>query len=298
MSTITRIDGTRLPWSPDLAVHYVNVDGTRLRYVVTGSGPAVVLLHTLRTQLDMFQKVIPELASHFQVFALDYPGHGHSDAPNASYDAEFFASIVARFLDSLDIRNAILAGESIGGAISLLLAARRNPRVRGVLAVNPYDYDRGRGLRRSSALANAVVGMNSLPLVGGAFGHVQPYFAVKRILEGGVYRASALPSALVSELHAAGTRPGHPRAFTQLVRHWPSWEEARAEYGNIEVPVLLLYGDHDWSHVAEREADHRDVPGSGMRVVKDAGHFLALDAPSAFVQAVGDVSASARATRQ
>jgi pimeloyl-ACP methyl ester carboxylesterase len=54
------------------------------------------------------------------------------------------------------------------------------------------------------------------------------------------------------------------------------------------VPVLLLYGDHDWSRDAEREADHRAIPGSRIRVVKDAGHFLALDAPSAFVQAVVD----------
>lgn len=84
-------------------------------------------------------------------------------------------------------------------------------------------------------------------------------------------------------------KPDHPRAFMRLVRHWPSWEEARAEYGKIALPVLLLYGDHDWSRDAEREADRQAIPDSGIRVVKDAGHFLALDAPSAFVQAVVDV---------
>jgi pimeloyl-ACP methyl ester carboxylesterase len=281
-----------LPWAPDLPVHDVTVDGTRLRYVVAGSGPALVLLHSLRTQLDMFQQVIPELATRFQVYALDYPGHGHSDAPNADYAAELFVASVAGFLDWLNIQDAVLAGESIGGTIALLLAARRNPRVRGVVAVNPYDYDRGRGLRRSSALANFFIGMSGVPLIGGAMGRMQPYWAVKRILQGGVYRKDAFPSALLRELHAAGMEPGHPRAFMQLVRHWPSWEEARAEYGNIALPVLLLYGDHDWSRGAEREADHRAIPGSRMRVVKHAGHFLALDAPSAFVQAVGDLSGS------
>ena len=280
-----------IPWAPDVPINYVTVDGTRIRYVVAGSGPALVLLHTLRTQLDMFQKVIAELATRFRVYALDYPGHGHSDAPDADYAADFFVAKVAGFLDRLNIQDAVLAGESIGGTIALLLAARRNLRIRGVLAVNPYDYDRGRGLRRSSALANVFIGMSGIPLIGAAMGRKPPYSAVKRILQGGVYRKNAFPPALLRELYAAGMEPGHPRAFLQLVRHWPSWEQARAEYGNIALPVLLLYGDHDWSHEAEREADRRAIPGSRMRVVKDAGHFLALDVPDAFVQAVGELAA-------
>jgi pimeloyl-ACP methyl ester carboxylesterase len=281
----------RPPRESDAALHFVTVNGMRIRYLVTGSGPALVLLHTLRTQLDMFQKVIPELSANFTVFALDYPGHGYSDAPDADYSAEFFTVFVAGFLDQLNIEHAVLAGESIGGTVALLLAARRNPRVRGVIAVNPYDYDRGRGLRRSSALANLFIGMSGLPLIGNAIGSVQPYSAVKRILQGGVYRRSSFPPTLLRELYAAGQKPGHGRAFTQLVKHWPSWEQARAEYGNIALPVLLLYGDHDWSRDAEREADRVAIVRSRMRVVKDAGHFLALDAPDAFVQAIREFAA-------
>ena len=106
-----------LAWAPDAPVHYGSVDGTRIRYVVAGSGPPLVLLHTLRTQLDMFQKVIPELATRFRVYALDYPGHGHSDAPNADYSADFFVKQVAGFLELMNIQNTLLAGESIGGTI-------------------------------------------------------------------------------------------------------------------------------------------------------------------------------------
>src|SRR5438094_2346299 len=270
----------------------------RIRYLVAGSGPVVVLLHTLRTQLDMFQKVIPELATRFRVYALDYPGHGHSDAPDADYAAEFFVASVAGFLDQLNIEDAVLAGESIGGTIALLLVARHNARVRAAVAVNPYDYDRGRGMRRSSALANLFIGMTRIPLIGDAIGGVQPYPALKRILHGGVYRKDAFSRALLRELHAAGTAPGHARAFLQLVRHWPSWEQARAEYGNIGLPVLLLYGDHDWSRDAERAADHSAIPGSRIRVVKDAGHFLSRDAPTAFVQAVVDLDTGLSGTTE
>src|SRR5438034_8265337 len=105
----------RLDWAPDVPIRYVDLKGTKLRYIASGQGPALVLLHTLRTQLDMFQNVIPALAKRFRVYALDYPGHGYSDIPEATYSSEFFVTRVARFLDQLDIRDAVIVGESIGG---------------------------------------------------------------------------------------------------------------------------------------------------------------------------------------
>ena len=54
---------------------------------------------TLRTQLDIFQKMIPELAGHFTVYACDYPGHGWSDIPRADYAPEDFYRWTSAFLD-------------------------------------------------------------------------------------------------------------------------------------------------------------------------------------------------------
>jgi pimeloyl-ACP methyl ester carboxylesterase len=62
-----------LRWSADIPVRFVDVGGMRLRYIATGTGPTLVLLHTLRTQLDIFERMVPELATHFSVYALDYP---------------------------------------------------------------------------------------------------------------------------------------------------------------------------------------------------------------------------------
>jgi pimeloyl-ACP methyl ester carboxylesterase len=276
----------RLDWAPDLPVAYADLGGLRLRYVTAGRGPALVLLHTLRTQLDMFQKVIPALAGHFTVYAVDLPGHGFSDIPSAEYSPEFFRSAVERFLETLRIEDAVLAGESIGGSIALLLAARHNPRIRAVVAINPYDYDRGRGIRRSSLLANVLFGLSNVPVIGGTVMRLRSFPISLGVLQGGVHRKGALPNSLVRELNAVGNRRGHYRALMSLIRHWPEWESARAEYGSVDRPVLLLYGDHDWSHPDEREANRRAVPGAEMRIVPGAGHFLALDAPEELVRSV------------
>jgi hypothetical protein len=54
-----------LAWAPEIPQLFAEIDGVRIRYVRTGSGPTLVLLHALRTQLDIFQKVIPTLAREF-----------------------------------------------------------------------------------------------------------------------------------------------------------------------------------------------------------------------------------------
>jgi len=278
----------RLAWppAPDIPVRYVGVGGTRLRYITVGEGPALVLLHTLRTQLDMFQRVVPTLAQHFRVYALDYPGHGYSEIPDADYTPDFFAASVAGFLEALEISDAVVVGESIGGSIALLLAARHHPSVRRVVAVNPYDYDGGRGIRRSSAIANVLFGLNDVPILGTTVTRLRQYPIVKHILEGGVYRPGSMPPALAREMYAVGNRRGHYRAFMSLVHHWAGWERGRSEYQSINLPVLLVYGDHDWSRVPEREADRQAVPGATLRTVQNAGHFLALDAPEELIATV------------
>src|SRR5439155_11340432 len=61
-------------WSPSGEIDYATLaDGTRLRYLKAGSGPALILLHTVRTQLDQFQLVIPKISHAFTVYAIDMP---------------------------------------------------------------------------------------------------------------------------------------------------------------------------------------------------------------------------------
>lgn len=55
----------QLRWAPDIPIQYAEVNGLRLRYIKTGHGPILVLLHTLRTQLDLFEKIMPELSKEF-----------------------------------------------------------------------------------------------------------------------------------------------------------------------------------------------------------------------------------------
>jgi pimeloyl-ACP methyl ester carboxylesterase len=268
-----------LSWAPAIPIESVEVGGNKLRYIKTGKGPALVLLHTLRTQLDLFQKIVPELSKHFTVYAFDYPGHGYSDIPAGRYDAAFFTAAVEGFLDKLDLRDVTLAGVSIGGSLALLLAARHNPRVARVIAINPYDYAKGRGLVRAGPAAWLVNYASLLPFIGETFTRLRNSMVVGAAFRGGVADPHNIPPALAEEMYLVGNRPGHYQAFLTLLRNGASWEAAAKDYRRIEIPVLLVWGDHDWARKEEREHDRALIPGVEMVTVEKGGHFLPLDRP-------------------
>ena len=274
----------KLLWAPEIPISYIDIDGSKIRYVKAGQGPTLLLLHTVRTQLDLFEKVIPELSRHFTVYALDYPGHGYSDIPKAAYDADFFAHFVESFLNVMDLRDVTLCGVSIGGTISLILAGRQNPRVVRVFAINPYDYDKGRGMARSSPLGALITYAALVPILGETIMRLRNFIIIKAVLSGGVADSKSIPLALMKEMNDVGNRVGQYRAFATLLRNSESWQSATDIYGNIEVPVLLIWGAQDWSKISEREHDRELIPGAQVITVENGGHFLPLDRPDAIIE--------------
>jgi pimeloyl-ACP methyl ester carboxylesterase len=145
-------------WSASGEIEYAKLaDGTRLRYLKTGSGPTLILLHTARTQLDQFQLVIPKILHAFTVYAVDMPGMGWSDmTPSATYTEPALRRAIAEFVKTLDLKDVTLAGESIGAALSLTASTELGDRARRVVAFNTYDYPQGVG--RANRDASIYVG--------------------------------------------------------------------------------------------------------------------------------------------
>ena len=265
---------------PEEGFRRVQVPEGELRYYRAGTGTPVVLLHTLRTQLEYFEPLIALLdLERMDVVAVDLPGHGESTAPRAKYTATHFTDGIEHFLEACDLNDAIVAGDSIGASIGVLLAARRNPRVRGVVAVNTYDYGHWGGVRRNSLLANVLFTSLLVPGFGAAGVHTEMRWQIRRVMRSGLESPDNLPEELVRRMHRCGKLPGHPRAFRSLLLEWRSWIDARAEYAAIELPVTLVYGDHDWAKPAERDANARAITDARAVTLENAGHFASLDKP-------------------
>lgn len=273
-------------WDSTLNYSYINVSGVNTRYIKTGHGPVLVLLHTLRTQVELFHKVIPELSNHFTIYAPDYPGHGYSDIADGKYDADFFVEHVNGFLETLDLKNVTLSGVSIGASIALVIAARQNPRVARIIPINPYDYYKGKGLARSSILGRFIFTVSPIPFIGETVMRLRNFIIMKYILWGGVSNPASISPDLLKEMYLIGNRRGHYRAFLQLLRHASSWQAARAEYSNIKIPALIIWGEKDWSLSSERLYDESLIPNVQSVTIKSGGHFLPFDAPQELINQI------------
>src|SRR5437773_119982 len=257
---------------------FTRADGSRLRYYTAGTGPPLVLMHTVRTQLDYFQRVIPLLWSHYTVYALDLPGMGWSDiVPGATYEEPELRAAVVEFTSGLNLHGITLAGESLGAALALSASIDLRGRVRRVIAFNSYDYPSG--LERGNWLARFIITSVRLPGLGPAFASLEPRPIMRAVLHGGFVDKSKLPEDFLVELLRSGRRKGYSRVARAIYRSLKGFNRARLRYSQISAPVTLVYSDCDWSRPAERDQVASALAGVQRITLRRTGHFPSLERP-------------------
>jgi pimeloyl-ACP methyl ester carboxylesterase len=258
---------------------FTRSDGSRLRYFTAGTGPPLVLLHTVRTQLDYFQRVIPLLWDSFTVYALDLPGMGWSDIiAGASYEAPDLRAAVVEFVTASDLQQVTLAGESLGAALALSASVELKDRVSRVVAFNSYDYPSG--LERGNWFARLLGTFIRLPGSGPVFARMETTPFLKGILRGGFVDPIKLDDNFLVELRRSGRRKGYPKVNRAIMRNLNGFIQARARYTQVEVPVTLVYSQQDWSWPAERDHVAGLLPNVKRITLPDTGHFSALERPA------------------
>jgi pimeloyl-ACP methyl ester carboxylesterase len=272
----------------------IKIDQSRtLRYLKAGKGEPLILLHTIRTQLDYYQEVIPQLAQHYTVFALDLPGHGYSSIDTkANYDEPYFRSAVIAFIEKLDLREVTLVGESIGAVLALTVASALPERIKAVVSSNTYDYDTryADGVRRGNFIANFILGHFAIPGLGVVFAYMENKPLLGLIMRGGLRMKRWMPNALLAEINRAGFRKGFRYVERNVFANWRSWSKARSLYPEVKAPVKLVYGEHDWSTLDERNHTAKELGAVAITTVANTGHFAFVDNPRKLVELVLSVN--------
>ncbi len=268
-------------------------EGRTLRFLKTGTGSPLILLHTIRTQLDYFQEVIPLLAEHYTVYAIDLPGHGYSSMDiNANYDEPYLRSAVIVFIEKLNLREVTLVGESIGAVLALTVASKLPERIKTVVSSNTYDYDKryADGVRRGNFIANFILGQFAIPVIGVVFATMENKPLLGLIMRGGLRMKRWMPNQLLSEFNRTGFRKGYRYVERNVFANWRSWGKAKSLYAGIKAPVKLVYGEHDWSTLDERKRTAKALGDIAIITIANTGHFAFVDNPQKLVEIVLAVS--------
>lgn len=114
------------------------LDGARIHYTATGSGPVtIVLIHGWTCDHTFWDGQIPALKERYRVLAVDLPGHGRS-APAPDYTMKRFARAVHAVLEKEKVQKAVLAGHSMGGAVMLEFARLYPEKVLAIIGVDAF----------------------------------------------------------------------------------------------------------------------------------------------------------------
>ena len=270
-----------------IAERSVNIDGSPVRYLESGAGPPLLLLHGLGHSSTAWRRVIGALSPDRRVIAPDLPGFGGSPAVAVSAttlygEPEYFASLIGRLVELMGLAPCDAIGHS-AGALALLLAAERQPRLFSrIVLVDPAGFSR----MPSRPLALAAAGFSSLLM------RVTRSRAVRRMLYAtAFYDPRMVDEETVDELMSRESTPAAQafvrQAFQRYYDYCTRLDAFHDGLRRFTLPTLIVWGRDDrLFNVRDADVARRVLPHARIEVFDRCGHCPQIECPDRFVAAV------------
>jgi len=257
--------------------NYVEIDGLRLHYVDEGpkEGRPIVCFHGEPTWAYLYRKMLgPLVDGGFRVICPDYAGFGRSDKPTERgwYTYDRHVDLVARVLDTLDLRNATVVVQDWGGPIGLRWAVENAGRVARLVILNTGLFT-GRVSKGFMAWRDFAERNPDLPVgfvVGGATATDVPddvVAAYEAPFPNAESKAGAAQFPLIVPVSDEMAGAAEMRAVMDALSSW-------------DKPALVAFSDSDPVFPFPRagEAFTSLIPTAGEQVkIEGAAHFLQED---------------------
>ncbi|WP_145369421.1 alpha/beta fold hydrolase [Maioricimonas rarisocia] len=260
---------------------FAHVEGHRLAYLETGSGPAVLLLHGIPTSSLLWRDVIPTLARSHRVIAPDMLNYGKSDKPSrADVSIAAQARLMWGLLDGLGIRQADVVAHDIGGGVAQIMAVHRPERVRRLVLSNSVCFDSWpipdfEPLQKSGAEEKFTVESFQKML--------------REFLPKGVHQSDGLSDEAADiMLEPWSTEEGKHALFRNLRRLNPEYTMAIAdELATLDHETLIVWGRHD-PFQKPKYADQLSaaIPHTELAWIEEAAHWVMEERPEEVRQAI------------
>lgn len=270
-----------------IANSYVH-DGVRIHFRDRGAGRPIVFIHGFGASLDTWRYLEEALKNNYRLILLDLKGHGYSDRPRDDrYALQDHAAIVLGLMEHLNLKNAVLVGNSYGCAVALMAALRAqqssSERVAAlVLIAGSLDREDLPFYLR----------LMRLPIVGWLAAKLTPAtFGTRLILKRAYYDDEKVTDSLV-KLYAKYQRiPGTEHALLATARQMipADFSGLRQELNKLHVPVLNIIGEHD--QIISRESAEgvcRILPRCKAVIIDEVGHVPHEEKPDEVIPLFND----------
>lgn len=262
---------------------YTNIDGVRIYYERHGQGAPLMMIHGASQDTLSWHDNIEHFADRYAVWALDLPGHGKSALIDGrpTRQTDEFAALIARFMETMDMKDTVLVGHSMGAAISIAASLHAPERIKCVVAVDGGAAFRGPvGVSyQPDMLRNTEI--NTTDWLETMFHSVL---------------GRTTPEARRKEMAFDATRCSPYVAFSDLITYTSF--NMNEMMDRVRTPIHYLMGEDDWSTTPDmaRETSER-LRALGVTTsfteLKGIGHIPHWEQPEAFNAALDEVLARA-----
>jgi pimeloyl-ACP methyl ester carboxylesterase len=253
-----------LPEAAEPTSAFATLEGKQVHYVDTGGAkPAVVLVHGWACDARVWDAQIESLASRARVIAVDLPGHGESQVPDAEFSMDLFAKATAAVMDHAGVDSAVLVGHSNG-----------TPAIRQFYRLFP---------RRVRALV-AVDGALKQMLTAEIVEQMKPRLSEEQFRETVAAMIDSMPGDGLApsdraEIKTMGLAQPHAAVLGGLLAAADGtiWEPDA-----IEAPLLLILAEQPSWNEEYLEFVKRLAPRAQIQVLPGVSHFIMVERPGEF----------------
>jgi len=257
------------------------INNVRIHYRVSREGPAATLLHGYTGSHQDWAHQIPLLSKRYQVVALDYRGHGKSEAPSAArgYSIELLIQDVRGLLRHLSIPRSCIVGHSMGGFIALELALKYADMVSALVLVDTSsgEFERVPGFAELRARLDELARSEGMEA---AF----------------EYNAAHNPLAQQQferhpELRQVSRQKMLQTSVDGYVFTWRAiseWKPVTERLSEIKVPTLIVVGEEDTPFHRPSQIMKESIANSRLEIIPGVGHSPHEEAADAFNEVLMD----------
>ncbi|MCD1295648.1 hypothetical protein CUJ83_11630 [Methanocella sp. CWC-04] len=250
----------------------VLVDGINVYYEVEGKGEDLLLIHGMGMSGEIWKETIKAASRFFRVIALDLPGFGSSDKPDAKYGIPYYVEYIKKFMDALEIEEAYVAGVSFGGYVAASFASKYPENVIKLVLTSPMG------------LTPMPAGVKGVPFSDGVLNVTYWLLSKNKNLfksfgQDSFYDKSFITDKMIDEQWSMMKDPRYRKALQKNARYL---SRLHPEYVDtlkaIVSPTLIIWGKEDRiMPVSDAQRYRGYIQGSRLVMLDRCGHMAPIE---------------------